>query len=87
MTLDITFTGISGTSYINPFYVMIETAEGTEGDYDYYVDGIVAEELAAGETVSGTMTFDIAQSESYEVIFTDELLQEVARVAITASAG
>ena len=85
--LDITFTGISGTSYINPFYVMIETAEGTEGDYDYYVDGIVAEELAAGETVSGTMTFDIAQSESYEVIFTDELLQEVARVAITASAG
>ena len=85
--LDVTFTGISGTSYINPFYVALETAEGAEGTYDYYVDGIVAEELEAGDTVTGTMTFDVAQSESYEVIFTDELLQEVARVSITPSAG
>jgi hypothetical protein len=85
--LDVTFTGISGTSYVNPFYVMIETAEGDQGDYDYYVDGIVAEELAAGDTVNGTMTFDVAQSESYDVVFTDELLDEVARISITPSAG
>lgn len=85
--LDVTFTGVSGTSYVNPFYVMVETAEGAEGDYDYYVDGIVAEELAAGDTVSGTMTYDVAQSSSYVIIFTDELLQEVARVSVTPSAG
>ncbi|KQQ65681.1 DUF2510 domain-containing protein [Microbacterium sp. Leaf320] len=85
--LDVTFTGISGTSYINPFYFALETAEGAEGTYDYYVDGIVAEELAAGDTVNGKITFDVAQSSSYEIIFTDELLQEVARVSFTPSAG
>lgn len=85
--LDVTFEGISGTSYVNPFYFSIETAEGAEGTYDYYVDGIVAEELAAGDTITGTITFDVAQSESYEIIFTDELLEEVARISITPSAG
>lgn len=85
--LDVTFTGISGTSYINPFYFALETAEGAEGTYDYYVDGIVAEELAAGDTVSGKITFDIAQSSSYVITFTDELLQDVARVPFTPSAG
>ncbi|WP_431071756.1 DUF2510 domain-containing protein [Microbacterium phyllosphaerae] len=87
VVLDVTFTGISGTSYINPFYFALETAEGAEGTYDYYVDGIVAEELAAGDTVSGKITFDVAQSSSYVITFTDELLQDVARVSFTPSAG
>ncbi|MCS3443561.1 DUF2510 domain-containing protein [Microbacterium phyllosphaerae] len=87
VVLDVSITGVSGTSYVNPFYFGIETADGAEGTYDYYVDGITSEELAAGDTVSGKMTFDVAQSASYEIIFTDELLQEVARISITPSAG
>jgi hypothetical protein len=85
--LDVTFTGVSGTSYLSAFNFAIETAEGVEGTYDYYVDGIVAEELAPGDTVDGKITFDVAQSESYDVIFTDELLQEVTRITVTPSAG
>ncbi|MFJ4999399.1 DUF2510 domain-containing protein [Microbacterium sp. NPDC088619] len=85
--LDVTFTGVSGTSYLSAFNFGIETAEGVEGTYDYYVDGIVAEELEPGDTVDGKITFDVAQSESYDVIFTDELLQEVTRITVTPSAG
>lgn len=85
--LDVTFTGVTGTSYLSAFNFGIETAEGVEGSYDYYVDGIVAEELAPGDTVDGKITFDVAQSESYDVIFTDEFLQEVTRITVTPSAG
>lgn len=85
--LDVTFTGVSGTSYLSAFNFGIETAEGVEGTYDYYVDGIVAEELEPGDTVDGKITFDVAQSESYDVIFTDEVLQEVTRITVTPSAG
>lgn len=85
--LDVTFTGVSGTSYLSAFNFGIETAEGVEGSYDYYVDGIVAEELAPGDTVDGKITFDVAQSESYDVIFTNELLQEVTRITVTPAAG
>ncbi|MDN3443768.1 DUF2510 domain-containing protein [Microbacterium sp. APC 3901] len=85
--LDVTFTGVSGTSYLSAFNFGIETAEGVEGTYDYYVDGIVAEELEPGDTVDGKITFDVAQSESYDVIFTDELLQEVTRITVVPSAG
>ena len=87
MILDVTFTGVSGTSYLSAFNFGIETAEGVEGTYDYYVDGIVAEELEPGDTVDGKITFDVAQSESYDVIFTDEVLQEVTRITVTPSAG
>ncbi|QDE35333.1 DUF2510 domain-containing protein [Microbacterium foliorum] len=85
--LDVTFTGVSGTSYLSAFNFGIETAEGVEGTYDYYVDGIVAEELEPGDTIDGKITFDVAQSESYDVIFTDELLQEVTRITVVPSAG
>ncbi|WP_311260375.1 DUF2510 domain-containing protein [Microbacterium sp. WCS2018Hpa-9] len=85
--LDVTFTGVSGTSYLSAFNFAIETAEGVEGTYDYYVDGIVSEELAPGESVDGKITFDVAQSESYDVIFTDEFLQEVTRITVAPSAG
>lgn len=85
--LDVTFTGVSGTSYVNPFYFALTTAEGTEGTYDYYVDGIVAEELAEGDTVSGKITFDVAKSTAYRITFTDELLQDVASIAFTPSEG
>jgi len=85
--LDVTFTGVSGTSYVNPFYFALTTAEGTEGTYDYYVDGIVAEELAEGDTVSGKITFDVAKSTAYRITFTDELLQDVASIPFTASEG
>jgi hypothetical protein len=86
--LDVTWTGIDGTSYVNPIYFGIETAEGTDGTYDFFADGqFGSEELAAGESVDGTVTFDVAQSASYTVIVTDELLQEVARISVTATAG
>ncbi|WP_449408592.1 DUF2510 domain-containing protein [Microbacterium maritypicum] len=86
--LDVTWTGVDGTSYVNPIYFGIETAEGTDGTYDFFADGqFGSEELAAGESVNGTVTFDVAQSTSYTVIVTDELLQEVARISVTATAG
>lgn len=88
VVLDITWTGVEGTSYVNPIYFGIETAEGVEGAYDFFADGqLSSEELAAGQSVDGTVTFDVAQSGSYTVIVKDEMLQDVARIAVTTTAG
>ena len=83
-----TVTGLEGTSYVNPIYFTIETAEGAEGTYDYFADGqLGSEDLEAGDSVSGKVTFDVAQSASYTVIVTDEMFQEVARITVTPTAG
>lgn len=88
VTLDVTVTGLEGTSYVNPIYFAIETAEGAEGTYDYFADGqLGSEDLEAGDSVSGKVTFDVAQSASYTVIVTDEMFQEVARITVTPTAG
>ncbi|OAN37427.1 DUF2510 domain-containing protein [Microbacterium sp. H83] len=86
VVLEATFTGIDGTSSVSPLFMGIETAEGTEGEYDF-VDGILSEQITAGQTVSGTLTFDVPQSSSYTVLFLNELLQESARVSVTPTAG
>lgn len=86
--LDVTVTGLEGTSYVNPIYFAIETAEGAEGTYDFFADGqLSSEDLEAGDSISGKVTFDVAQSASYTVIVTDEMFQEVARITVTPTAG
>lgn len=87
VVIDATWIGVDGTSSISPLFVEIEAEDGSEGDYDYYVDGLLSEQVTAGQTVSGTLTFDVAQSPSYTVVLLDELLQEVARVSVTPTAG
>ncbi|WP_144873605.1 DUF4352 domain-containing protein [Microbacterium sp. 1.5R] len=86
--LDVTVTGLEGTSYVNPIYFLIEAADGTEGTYDFFADEqIGSEDLEAGDSVSGKVTFDVSQSDSYTVIVTDEMLEEVARITVTPTAG
>ncbi|MFB4350454.1 DUF2510 domain-containing protein [Microbacterium sp. CR_7] len=88
VSLDVTVTGLEGTSYVNPIYFAIETAEGAEGTYDYFADGqLGSDDLEAGDSVSGKVTFDVAQSASYTVVVTDEMFQEVARITVTPTAG
>lgn len=87
VVLEATWTGIDGTSSVSPLFLGIETAEGTEGEYDYFVDGLLSEQITAGQTVTGTLTFDVAQSSSYDVVFLNELLQETARIQVTPTAG
>ncbi|WP_091225770.1 DUF2510 domain-containing protein [Microbacterium sp. 3J1] len=87
VVLEATWTGIDGTSSVSPLFLGIETAEGAEGEYDYFVDGLLSEQVTAGQTVSGTLTFDVAQSSSYTVVLLNELLQDVARISVTPTAG
>ena len=87
LVIDLTWETLDGTTYVNPLYFSVETAEGTEGDYDIFGDATLeAGELTAGQTTQGTVSFDVAQSGSYVVVVTDELLQEVARVTVEATA-
>lgn len=88
LVVDLAWAGTEGTSYVNPLYFSVETAEGTAGDFDIFGDATLeAGEIKAGETSQGTVSFDVAQSASYEVIITNELMQEVARVTVEPSAG
>ncbi len=88
LLVDLTWETLDGTTYVNPLYFSIETAEGTAGDYDIFGDATLeSSEQSAGDTTQGTVSFDVAQSSSYVIIITDELLQEVARVTVEPSAG
>ncbi len=88
LLVDLTWKTLDGTTYVNPLYFSIETAEGAPGDYDIFGDATLeSSELPAGQTTQGTVSFDVAQSGSYVIIITDELLQEVARVTVEPSAG
>ncbi|MGW9269428.1 MULTISPECIES: DUF2510 domain-containing protein [Microbacterium] len=87
LVIDLTWETLEGTTYVNPLYFSVETAEGAEGDYDIFGDATLeSSELPAGETTQGTVSFDVAQSGSYVVIVSDELFQEVARVTVEATA-
>ncbi len=85
--LETTWTGIEGTTAANPLFTSLETADGVEGDLDFFVTGAPNELLDPGQTVSGPITFDIAQSESYVFVVTDEAGRDIARIAVTPSAG
>lgn len=88
LVIDVSWETLDGTSYVNPLYFSVETADGTEGDLDIFGDATLeGGELTAGQSTQGTVSFDVAQSSSYVVIVTDELMQEVARVTVEASAG
>ncbi|WP_246878782.1 DUF2510 domain-containing protein [Microbacterium sp. BLY] len=87
LVLDLAWESLDGTTYVNPLYFAVETADGTEGDYDIFGDATLESgELTAGKSAEGTISFDVAQSSSYVVVITDELLQEVARVTVEATA-
>ncbi|WP_067201006.1 DUF2510 domain-containing protein [Microbacterium sp. XT11] len=88
LTVDITWKNVSGTTHVNPFYLSVETAEGAEGVYDFFADEQISSgDLSDGASVDGLISFDVAQSSSYTVIVLDELMQEVARIAVEPSAG
>lgn len=87
LTVDLTWEAISGDTSVNPFYFTVIDADGNEGFYDYFGDATLeSAQLAPGETTQGTLSFDVAQSDSYTIVITDELLQDVAEVTIEASA-
>ncbi|MGK3950602.1 DUF2510 domain-containing protein [Microbacterium sp. K2] len=87
VTLETTWTGVEGTTAANPLFTSLETADGTEGQIDFYVTGAPNELLEPGQTVSGPITFDIAQSESYVFVVTDEAGRDIARITVVPSAG
>lgn len=87
LSVDVTWEAISGDSTVDSFYFTVLDADGNEGDYDYFGDTTLEyAELAPGETATGTLWFDVAQSDSYTIVITDEMLQDVAEVTIEASA-
>lgn len=86
LTLDLLWEGMEGTSNVNPLYFSVEDADGNEGDLDIFApDLIAATEVPAGEQVRGILSFDVAQSDWYTVIVSDELMQEVARITVEAT--
>ncbi|MEV8174978.1 DUF2510 domain-containing protein [Microbacterium sp. NPDC079176] len=87
VTLETTWTGVEGTTAANPLFTSLETAEGVEGQVDFFVTGAPNELLDPGQTVSGPITFDIAQSESYVFVVTDEAGRDIARIDVAPSAG
>lgn len=87
VTLETTWTGVEGTTAANPLFTSLETAEGVEGQVDFLVTGAPNELLDPGQTVSGPITFDIAQSESYVFVVTDEAGRDIARIDVAPSAG
>ncbi|UWF76875.1 MULTISPECIES: DUF2510 domain-containing protein [Microbacterium] len=87
LILDVLWEGVEGTTNANPLYFSVLDAEGNEGDFDFMVDGALpGDSVQSGDQVEGLVSFDVAESPSYTVIITDELLQEVARVDVTATA-
>ncbi|GAT74837.1 DUF2510 domain-containing protein [Microbacterium hydrocarbonoxydans] len=88
LTVQLTWTGVDGETYVDPLYFSAETAEGTEGDYDFFTDGqIEGDGIGAGETVEGFVTFDVAQSASYVVIIQNEFFEEIARISVEPAVG
>ncbi|MFF7293506.1 DUF2510 domain-containing protein [Microbacterium sp. NPDC008134] len=87
LSVELTWEAISGDVSVNPLYFTVIDADGVEGTYDYFGDATLeSAQLTPGETVQGTLSFDVAQSDSYTIVITDELLQDVAEVTIEASA-
>lgn len=87
LLIDVTWETLDGMTYVNPVYFSVETADGVEGDYDIFGDATLeSSEQNAGATAEGTVSFDVAESPSYVIVITNEMLQEVARVTIEASA-
>lgn len=87
LSVELTWEAISGDTSVNPLYFTVIDADGNEGTYDYFGDATLeSAQLAPGETAQGTLSFDVAQSDSYTIVITDELLQDVAEVTIEASA-
>ncbi|UPL13116.1 DUF2510 domain-containing protein [Microbacterium galbinum] len=87
LSVELTWEAISGDTSVNPLYFTVIDADGNEGTYDYFGDATLeSAQLAPGETAQGTLSFDVAQSDSYTIIITDELLQDVAEVTVEASA-
>ncbi|WP_228528726.1 DUF2510 domain-containing protein [Microbacterium sp. UFMG61] len=87
LTVETTWTGIDGVTPANPLFTALETADGTEGQLDFFVTGAPNELLESGQTVSGPIAFDIAQSDSYVLVITDEAAREIARISIVPTAG
>lgn len=87
LSVELTWEAISGDVSVNPLYFTVIDANGVEGTYDYFGDATLeSAQLTPGETVQGTLSFDVAQSDSYTIVITDELLQDVAEVTVEASA-
>lgn len=87
LVIDVTWETLDGMTYVNPVYFSVETADGTEGDYDVFGEATLASsEQNAGTSAEGTVSFDVAESPSYVIVITNEMLQEVARVTVEASA-
>ncbi|SDS04066.1 DUF2510 domain-containing protein [Microbacterium paraoxydans] len=87
LLIDVAWETLDGTTYVNPLYFSVETADGTEGDYDIFGEATLeSSEQDAGSTAEGTVSFDVAESSSYVIVITDEMLQEVARVTVEPSA-
>ena len=87
VTLETTWTGIDGVTPANPLFTALETTDGAAGELDFFVTGAPNELLEPGQTASGPITFDIAQSESYVFVITDEAAREIARISVTVAAG
>nr|WP_201470223.1 DUF2510 domain-containing protein [Microbacterium hydrocarbonoxydans] len=87
LTIETTWTGIDGVTPANPLFTSLETADGTAGELDFFVTGAPNELLDPGQTASGPITFDVAESESYVFVITDEATREIARISITPTAG
>jgi len=87
LSVELTWEAISGDTSVNPLYFTVIDADGNEGTYDYFGDATLeSAQLAPGETAQGTLSFDVAQSDSYTIVITDELMQDVAEVTVEASA-
>ena len=87
LQVELTWEAISGDTSVNPLYFTVIDADGNEGTYDYFGDATLeSAQLAPGETAQGTLSFDVAQSDSYTIVIRDELMQDVAEVTVEASA-
>jgi len=85
LVLDVLWETAEGTSHPNPLYFKAKDADGREGDFAIFVDDSLGSgDVPAGDKSRGNVGFDIGAG-PYTVIVTDQLLQEKARLTITAA--
>jgi hypothetical protein len=85
LILDILWETSEGVSSPNPFYFKVKDPDGREGDFAIFVDdALPSGDVPVGDRSRGNVAFDIGPG-PYIVIVTDQILQEAARLTVTAT--
>ena len=87
LIIEVVWTGVEDTTNSNPLYFSVTDAAGVEGTLDIFAPEMLeAAQVAPGEEVRGTISFDVSDAGPYTVSLMNELMQPVAEITVEASA-